>query len=73
MLTNQKFENRPVHLFHIDGLKIYVTRNIAPCLVAVQPKPGVIGVLAPQNVSYQQAAMKAAHVPETEGATNWNR
>ena len=35
MLTNMKFENRPVHLFNIAGRKYYVARSSAPQTGAV--------------------------------------
>lgn len=62
MLTHMKFKNRPVHLFNIAGRKYYVTRSSAPQTgaVALTSTNGAAAVLAPANMSYQQAAMKAA-------------
>ena len=64
MLTTLKFANHPVHLFCIAGRKYYVTRSSAPQTgaVAFWPANGIAAVLAPANMSYQQAAMKAAQV-----------
>ena len=64
MLTHMKFENRPVHLFNISGRKYYVTRSSAPQTgaVALTSANGATAVLAPANMSYQQAAMKAAQI-----------
>ena len=64
MLTHMKFENRPVHLFNISGRKYYVTRSSAPQTgaVALTSTNGAAAVLAPANMSYQQAAMKAAQI-----------
>lgn len=64
MLTHMKFENRPVHLFNIAGRKYYVTRSSAPQTgaVALTSAKGAAAVLAPANMSYQQAAMKAAQI-----------
>ena len=64
MLTNLKFKNRPVHLFNIAGRKYYVTRSSFPQTgaVALTSADGAAAVLAPANMSYQQAAMKAAQV-----------
>lgn len=62
MLTNLKFGNRPVHLFNIAGRKYYVARSSAPQTetVALSSANGAAAVLAPVNMSYRQAAMKAA-------------
>lgn len=62
MLTHMKFKNRPVHLFNIADRKYYVTRSSAPQTgaVALTSANGAAAVLAPANMSYQQAAMKAA-------------
>lgn len=64
MLTHMKFENRPVHLFNIAGRRYYVTRNSTPQTgtVALTSANGAAAVLAPANMSYQQAAMKAAQI-----------
>jgi hypothetical protein len=63
MLTHMKFENRPVHLFNISGRKYYVTRSSAPQTGAVAlTSTNGAAVLAPANMSYQQAAMKAAQI-----------
>ena len=63
MLTNQKFENRPVHLFRIDGHKYYVTRSKHSGSGAAQViSADAVAVVAPLGVSYQQAAMKAAQI-----------
>ena len=64
MLTHMKFENRPVHLFNIAGRRYYVTRNSTPQTgaVALTSADGTTAVLAPANMSYQQAAMKAAQI-----------
>ena len=57
-------EIRPVHLFNISGRKYYVTRSSAPQTgaVALTSTNGAAAVLAPANMSYQQAAMKAAQI-----------
>lgn len=62
MLTHMKFKNRPVHLFNIAGRKYYVARSSAPQTgtVALSSANGAAAVLAPANMSYRQAAMKAA-------------
>jgi hypothetical protein len=64
MLTNLKFRNHPVHLFNIAGRKYYVARSSAPQTgtVALSSANGAAAVLAPANMSYQQAAMKAAQI-----------
>lgn len=64
MLTNMKFENRPVHLFNIAGRRYYVTRSKAfPSLESVSfVSDQAISVFAPAGMSYQQAAMKAAQI-----------
>ena len=64
MLTHMKFENRPVHLFNIACRKYYVARSSAPQTgtVALSSADGTTAVLAPANMSYQQAAMKAAQI-----------
>lgn len=64
MLTNLKFENRPVHLFNIVDRKYYVTRSSAPRTgaVALTSANGAAAVLAPANMSYQQVAIKAAQI-----------
>lgn len=64
MLTHMKFENRPVHLFNIAGRRYYVTRNstLQTGAVALTSADGTTAVLAPANMSYQQAAMKAAQI-----------
>lgn len=62
MLTNMKFENRPVHLFNINGRKYTVVRSKlqdwggAFCPLSSKS----IAVVSPKSMSYQQAAMKAA-------------
>ena len=58
MLTHMKFKNRPVHLFNIAGRRYYVTRKTGA--VALTSANGAAAVLAPANMSYRQAAMKAA-------------
>ena len=64
MLTHMKSENRPVHLFNIAGRRYYVTRDSTPQTgaVALTSADGTTAVLAPANMSYQQAAMKAAQI-----------
>lgn len=64
MLTTLRFENRPVHLFNIACRKYYVARSSAPQsgTVALSSADGTTAVLAPANMSYQQAAMKAAQI-----------
>ena len=64
MLTHMKFENRPVHLFNIAGHRYFVTRSSAPQTgaVALTSADGTTAVLAPVNMSYRQAAMKAAQI-----------
>ena len=64
MLTTLKFANRPVYLFNINGRRYYVTRNSTPQTgaVALTSANGAAAVLAPANMSYQQAAMKAAQI-----------
>lgn len=64
MLTHMKFKNRPVHLFNIADRKYYVARSSAPQTgtVALSSANGTTAVLAPANMSYQQAAMKAAQI-----------
>ena len=64
MLTTLKFANRPVYLFNINGRRYYVTRSSAPQTgtVALSSADGTTAVLAPANMSYQQAAMKAAQI-----------
>lgn len=67
MLTNLKFGNRPVHLLNIAGRKYYVARSSTPQMgtVALSSANGAAAVLAPANMSYQQAAMKAAQICPT--------
>lgn len=64
MLTTLRFENRPVHLFNIAGHRYFVTRSSAPQTgaVALTSADGTTAVLAPVNMSYRQAAMKAAQI-----------
>lgn len=64
MLTTLRFENRPVHLFNIAGRKYYVAHSSAPQTgaVALTSADGTTAVLAPVNMSYRQAAMKAAQI-----------
>ena len=67
MLTTLRFENRPVHLFNIAGRKYYVVRSSAPQTgtVALSSANGAAAVLAPANMSYPQAALKAAQICPT--------
>lgn len=63
MLTNMKFENRPVHLFNIAGREYYVIRSNHSGSGAAQAiSADAVAVVAPLGVSYQQAAMKAAQI-----------
>lgn len=64
MLTTLKYANRPVYLFNISGRRYYVTRSkVFPNLGSVSfVSDHAISVFAPANMSYQQAAMKAAQM-----------
>lgn len=59
MLTNFKFEGRPVHLFEIHGVRYFVFRMDVFAAGQFKGKNDRF-VGAPVGMSYQQAAQKAA-------------
>ena len=62
------FKGKSVHSFHIGG-DDYVVRRSSRFVAAKVERIGVVCVLAPAGMSYQQAAMKAAHLrTEQEGS-----
>ena len=59
MLTALKFHGCTVHLFRINGRGYYVTRMDFFAALFVDPLQ--VAAVAPPGMSYQHAAIKAAH------------